>query len=259
MGGLLVNANLVENYPGFPTGIPGPELVNLFIRQAHNLNVMVTNEEIVSLAYDKGLFQASTRHRGYTSQVVVIATGTKPLLIEGFHIPDNLSSRVYYEVYPLTKVEGKCVVIVGGGDAAFDYGLNLSKKNQVVILNRADTTKCLPLLWERAQKVKAITYHAMTSISHIEDIPGEGILLNCRGPSGNLQLNADYLLVAIGREPQMDCLSEGLRQKAQELEKQEALFMIGDVKNGIFRQTSIAVGDGVLAAMKICRRLKENR
>ena len=259
IGGLLVNANLVENYPGFPSGIAGPELVKLFISQAHNLNVTVTDEEIVALTYDQGLFQASTRNRSYSSQVVVIATGTKPLPIEDLSIPDNLRSKVYYEVYPLTKVEGKCVVIVGGGDAAFDYGLNLSKSNQVVILNRADKPKCLPLLWERAQKVAAITYHAMTSISHIENTPGERILLHCQGPSGDIQLNADYLLVAIGRVPQMDCLSERLRQEAQVLEKQGILYMIGDVKNGIFRQTSIAVGDGVLAAMKICRRLKENR
>ena len=57
-----------------------------------------------------------------------------------------------------SQVEGKRVVIVGSGDAAFDYALNLGRKNKVIILNRGDKPKCLPLLWERAQKVANITY-----------------------------------------------------------------------------------------------------
>ena len=70
---------------------------------------------------------------------------------------------------------------------------------------------------------------------------------------GELQFHADYLLGAIGREPRLDCISEKFRKQAQSLEEQGILYMIGDVKNGIYRQTSIAVGEGVLAAMKIYR------
>jgi thioredoxin reductase (NADPH) len=256
-GGLLLNANLVENYPGFPTGIAGPELVKLFIQQAHNMNVRVVFEEVIALDYNQGVFQARTAKGDYASQVSVIATGTKPLIIHDLAIPESLKSRIYYEVYPLLNISGQRVVIVGSGDAAFDYGLNLSKKNQVVILNRGDAPKCLPLLWERSQKVTAITYRNKTEVCRLEAGPEKGVTLVCQEPAGELQLYADYLLVAIGRQPRMDCLSERIHCKTQELEQQETMFIIGDVKNGIYRQTSIAVGDGILAAMKIYRCLKE--
>ncbi len=259
MGGLLLNANLVENYPGFPFGIPGPELVKLFIQQAHNLNIQVTFEEVLALDYDQGLFRVATSRKSYPAQVAVIATGTRPLAFTDISIPEDLMGRVYYEVYPLLEVEGKCVVIVGSGDAAFDYGMNLSKKNRVVILNRGEAPKCLPLLWERAQKVVNISYQSKTAVMQVEACPGDKIALNCQSPSGGLQLQADYLVGAIGREPQMGCLSKTIQQKKRELQEQGDLYLIGDVKNGLFRQTSIAVGDGVRAAMEIYRRLKEMR
>ena len=67
-GGLLRNANLVENYPGFPQGISGLDLVNLFIRQAQNLSIDVTYEEVIELVYDQGIFQARTARQSYASQ-----------------------------------------------------------------------------------------------------------------------------------------------------------------------------------------------
>ncbi len=258
-GGLLLNANLVENYPGFPAGIPGPELVELFIRQANHLDVAVTFDEIIELDYHQGWFRASTRQNSYTSRAAVIATGTKPVTFADIAIPDELKGRVFYEVYPLLNEEGKCISIVGSGDAAFDYGLNLSRKNRVVILNRGDAPKCLSLLWDRALKVAAITYFGSTALLQLEACPGGRIRLNCQSPDGVLQLDADYLVGAIGREPCLDCLSDALLQKTQELEGEGVLHLIGDVKNGIYRQTSIAVGDGIRAAMKICRQLKEKR
>lgn len=257
MGGLLLNANLVENYPGFPSGISGPKLVSLFARQAQHLNVKVTYEEVIDLDYDQGLFQARTVQNNYVSQVVVIATGTKPIRFTDFSIPDDLTGRVFYEVYDLLKVEGKFIAIIGSGDAAFDYALNLCKKNQIIILNRGEKYNCLPLLWERARKVQAITYQANTVICHLEKNPHGGILMDCKSAAGELQFHADYLVGAMGREAQLGCLSEAFLQQTRKLEDQGVLYMIGDVKNGVYRQTSIAVGEGVLAAMKICHQFKE--
>ena len=85
----------------------------------------------------------------------------------------------------------------------------------------------------------------------------DGILVDCQSAVGALQFHADYLVGAVGRETQIVCLSETFQRKASALEEQGILFRIGDVKNGIFRQTAIAVGEGVLAAMKIYRHLKE--
>jgi thioredoxin reductase len=65
------------------------------------------------------------------------------------------------------------------------------------------------------------------------------------------------LIGATGREARLDCLSKTILQQARSLEDRGVLYMIGDVKNGIYRQTSIAVGEGVMTAMKICHQLKE--
>ena len=258
VGGLLRNANLVENYPGFPYGISGTRLVKLFARQVTHFNIKVIDQEIIALDYDQGLFQAKSRHHSYSSRIAVIATGTKPLLFTDLLIPEDLTERFFYEVHGLLQVEGKCVAIIGSGDAAFDYALNLAKKNQVIMLNRGERPKCLPLLWERAQQVSNISYRNNTRVSKLTEDPTGGMLVDCQYPAGELQFHADYLLGAIGREACLDCLSVSLIRQASTLEEKGNLYMVGDVRNGIYRQTSIAVGDGVLAAMKIHRYLKES-
>jgi thioredoxin reductase (NADPH) len=257
VGGLLWNANLVENYPGFPNGISGPRLVRLFTRQAGNLNIGVTQAEVSDVSVTDGSFVVKTADDAYRTHVLVVATGTRPVRLAHPVIPEGLRERMCYEVYDLLQVEGACIAIMGGGDAAFDYALNLSRKNRVTILNRGDQPKCLPLLWERAQKAANITYCERTQVVGLtqDDLPG--LRMDCQSPTGELQFHADYLLVAIGRVPQLDFLSEPFLQQATALGEQGVLHMVGDVKNGIFRQTSIAVGDGVLAAMKIYRYLKE--
>ncbi len=253
VGGLLRNANLVENYPGFPKGISGNRLVHLFRRQAENLHIAVTREEVHELVYDHDLFEAQTGQNAYRSRVAVIATGTKPCRLNNLAIPEELNGRVFYEVCDLLNLEDKDVAIIGSGDAAFDYALNLSKKNRVTILNRGQKPKCLPLLWERAQKVSAITYKDNIVISKLRKDPVGGMFMDCQSREGELQFHADYLVGAIGREPRLDFLSDAMFEQAQSLEEQGVLYRIGDVKNGIYRQTSIAVGEGVLTAMKICR------
>lgn len=256
MGGLLLNANLVENYPGFPEGISGVELVKRFISQAHGLNIDATHEEVIALDYDQGLFYVRTPQKVYTSRVAVVATGTKARQISDISIPKNLEGKIYYEVYPLLQIQGKCIVIVGSGDAAFDYGLNLCKQNQVIIMDRGEQPKCLPLLWERARNAPTITYYSKTRVTQLKRNQ-KGMQIDCQASAGGLQLYADYLVCAIGRDPQMDCLSAGFLQERRELEHQGVFYLIGDVKNGIYRQTSIAVGEGVMTAMKIYRLLKE--
>src|SRR4030042_2902524 len=112
VGGLLRNANLVENYPGFPKGISGTKLVKLFIRQARNLDIKVTYDEVINLTYDQGSFQAKTRHNKYASRLVVIATGTKPIRLTDLVIPEDLTDKVFYEVYDLLQLEAQCVAII---------------------------------------------------------------------------------------------------------------------------------------------------
>lgn len=257
IGGLLWNANLVENYPGFPGGISGPELVGLFSEQIRGLSVDVIGEQVISLTHEGDVFQVETGARSYRSRIAVIASGTSPVTFPGELLSEDVHDRVFYEVYPLLSLEGHRIAIVGAGDAAFDYALNLAERNDVIILNRGERLKCLPLLWERASAAPQITYYQRTQVVCIERAPAGGTLVRCKAPSGSIDIRADYLIGAIGREPRLDLMSPELKVGGPALENEGVLYFVGDVVNGIFRQTAIAVGDGILAAMEIYRYLKE--
>lgn len=251
IGGLLVNANLVENYPGFPLGIPGLALAKLFEAQLECTGVSVSVEEVMELDHD-GSFILKTSRRELGSRFVVVASGTHPKTFEGIETHGDVSAKVFHEVYPIADVQGKKIAIIGAGDAAFDYALNLSRENSVSILNRTDRLKCLPLLWERAARVPRIIYSENVGLSMIAN-DRDGLVLSGKSPAGAWGLEVDYAIFAIGRKPHLDFLSERLKVKAERLESEGLLHFVGDVKNDIFRQTSIAVGDGVRAAMRICQ------
>ena len=258
LGGLLRNANLVENYPGFPGGISGMKLVGLLEQQARDFGLRVTYAEVARLDLVAGLFQIETSQDIYAARFVVVASGTRPHPYRGAHIPAEARSKVFYEIYSLVGQSDLEIVILGAGDAAFDYALNLAKNNQIVVLNRGAAIKCLPLLWERVQREPKIGYFDNITISQIKVDPPAGMRLDCSHPTGQRSFHADYLVVAFGREPQLDFLSEQIVKTSQELESKGLLYFIGDVKNGIFRQTAIAVGDGLLAAMQIYRHLEKS-
>ena len=254
IGGLLVNANLVENYPGFPQGIPGAELVKLFKAQLKEVGVAVHFSEVLHLDHQES-FIVETEEGKLYSRIAVIASGTRPRYFTDVEIPPQAMERIFYEVHPIADIKGKRIVIIGAGDAAFDYALNLGRRNKVTILNRGQSKRCLPLLWERAEKSTQITYRENTAIAAIKS-SRDGLLLSAESPAGKWELAADYVIFAIGRVRQVDYFSERLMEKTSELEGQGLLYLVGDVKNGIFRQASIAVGDGVRAAMEIYRGIR---
>lgn len=247
-GGLLWNANLVENYPAFPQGIPGPELVCRMLDQATQLGVRILPAAATSLSWQEGRFQVTTRQAEFTADYLVIATGTRPRLFTDFAIPPELSTRVGYEVYPLRHWRSKTIAIVGAGDAAFDYALNLAQHNFVLVLNRSTEHRGLPLLWQRLHQHPAIHYHTQVQIRELQPLPGGRIRLKCENLG---DLTVDYLLGALGREPAVDFIGPEFQQQTAGCETEGRMFWIGDVVNGRYRQTAIAVGDGLRAAMKI--------
>ncbi len=257
IGGLLRNANLVENYPGFPNGISGLELVELFKKHLKKNPIKIIFEEVIKLDFKEKLYLMETSKRTFYSKIVVVATGTKPKKFTDFDVSKRFKDKIFYEIYPILGVKGKRIVVVGAGDSAFDYALNLEKNNEVVILNRGKAAKCLPLLLERAKKSFRITYLRNTKISNIIENSKDELLLELTSPEGISKLYTHYVIFALGREPQLDFLSEKLKKIVKKLENKEFLYFIGDVKNGTFRQTAIAIGDGIMAAMKINKKLKE--
>jgi len=257
VGGLLLNANLVENYPGFVDGISGPELVSLFKDQAERLGVVIENEEVSSTSFIDNHFRIITNKRMLNSQLLIAGSGTKPR-----KIPDDLCSgdwdqSLYYEVYPLHEEKNRKIVIIGAGDAAFDYALNLSSDNRVTILNRGSKIKALPLLFERIQDNKAIRYLTNTEITGISKTASGMLDISISSTSPERSIECDYLLAAIGREPEYSFADQSIIEQKDKLLKDHKLFLIGDLQNGSFRQTTIAVADGIQAAMLIAQILEK--
>jgi thioredoxin reductase (NADPH) len=200
VGGLLRNANLVENYPGFPNGIPGPRLIALFEKQVQRNGAEVTYDEVTCLDFDGDQFLVQAWDNVYRATYVVVAAGTKPKPFP-IEIPTQIRDRVFSEVWPLQDVSGRKIIIVGSGDAAFDYALNLAdRENTVLILNRGSKSSCLPLLRERASLIPAVTYREQITIQRIDPGASSDFL---RLITDRCSLFTDYLLFAIGREPAM--------------------------------------------------------
>lgn len=255
IGGLLRNANLVENYPGFPEGISGVELVKFFKKQIENAGIKVFFEEVLELDYKNETFFVSTNKRTMTFCYAIVASGTKPRRLSLLETSTDSEDHIFYEVLSLAQAANEKIAIIGAGDAAFDYALNLSKKNQVTILNRTNRTKCLPLLMDRAMRSEKISYLENIQVEKIKS-DNDGMTLICSKAEGKYELHVDYLVVAIGREPCLDFLSENLQTNLERPKDLKLLYMIGDVNNDIYRQTAISVGDGIKAAMEIYRKMK---
>jgi len=258
-GGLLRIANLVENYPGFPDGIRGPELVELFKKQLAKNGIKVHYEEVLELDY-KDNFIIKTDHRILKSHIAVIASGTKAKKSALHPVSEEIENNIFYEVHPISGVSHKKIVIAGAGDAAFDYALNLSQKNQVILINRSSRIKCIPLLFDRCQKSARILYSSNITITKIIR-QNTGLLLTCvnRENQQENNINADYVIFAIGRKPNLDFLGKRLKEYYENLLKTGLLYTVGDIKNDIYRQTAICAGNGIKAAMKIYKAMEKQK
>jgi thioredoxin reductase len=248
VGGVLWNANLVENYPGFPAGVSGPKLVGLIGKQMKRLGVEVTIDSVMRLRYKKTGILVKTLKAEYHPHFVIVASGTKP---NPFPIPVHgpARSRVFSDVYHLLGESDKRIVIIGAGDAAFDYALNLTKnRNSVTILNRGREVKCLGLLWERVRDEPGIEYRAQAPVCKVELDETAGRLRV--QTEAKESIFADYLLFATGRVPQVSFLPDEIINNDL-----EGIYFVGDVKNGLYRQAAIAAGDGLRAAMDIYHKL----
>lgn len=249
IGGLLRNSNLIENYPGFPNGISGKNLARLLNKQSQTAKINIKYELISSVNYENNDFILESNNGRYSSKYLVIASGTKPIIPTNPTILDNIKDKIFFEIYKLGEIKNKNIAIIGAGDCAFDYALNLSNNNKVIILNRSNRIKALPILQDRVSKIENIKYFENTAVKQIE-LKNDKINLRC---NPNIVKNdLDYLLITIGREPNLNFINKDLLENPN-------LFQIGDVKNGLFRQTSIAVGDGTFCAMRISNMLIQGK
>lgn len=250
IGGLLKNAYRVDNYPGFHKGISGDKLCTLFEKQLISFKCNYIFDDVATINYQNNAWIVNSKNTSYFSKIVVLATGTKAIY------PDNisLSNKIVTEYFSLKNITDKKIAVIGSGDAAFDYALSLySNNNEVNIFSRSDQLKCNQSLYNMFLKTMIILQknHQLKNIEENNDHINIQFIHN-----NNLRnYKFDYLVFAIGREPD-SYLIENIK-----IEKfiNKNLFLIGDLINGNFRQTSISVGQGVRTAMEINDILKNNQ
>jgi thioredoxin reductase (NADPH) len=251
-GGMLSNANLIENYLGFPKGIPGSKLAEIFREQAYNYNINAIKDDINEIRYSNSTFYLKGNSDEYTCDKLVIASGTLPKWPE--NLPPGLihSGLVHADITLLGQISSKSIGIIGAGDAAFDYALSLAQRgNSVMIFNRGTEVKALLRLQEKVSKANYISYFENYSLENARIIDGKILSLSFTENMQEHEFIVDYLIFATGRVPALNFLDPEMNHKLDSLREDHRLYLIGDVKNGIFRQLSLAVGDGIKAAMDI--------
>jgi thioredoxin reductase len=261
VGGLLLNANLVENYPGFPGGITGSNLVSLFEKQQSDHGINVLRNAVLTVLKEEDVFRIRTENGDFLSRTVIVATGTRPKKVSIDGIDELPDGRIFYQVSDVPSIQnGKRFIVIGAGDAAFDYALNLSANGcNVRIVMRARDPKCIPLLEKRARADPNIEILGDTNPISIR-FENNTLHLDCESGGKEIVLQSDYLLIACGREPNMDLLHTDIGERIEKTGDQTkvpGLFLAGDVLRGDFRQVGIAVGDGIVAAMQATLFLKK--
>jgi thioredoxin reductase (NADPH) len=252
-GGLLFNAGTIENYPGFPKGIEGPELAALFAKGLEANEAVICPEEVLSVDYAEGVFRVQADNPADFSRLI-IATGTRPVPLDDVEFDsEETECGIDYGIGMIRSIAGKSVAIIGAGDAAFDYALTLSKKNDIVILQRGEKPRCNAALARRVAGSERITVLENASAAKIsKEEEGRFALSLCgTGCGSRNMMTADHVIAAIGRVPREIALMPGLSEHFDELVAGGRLRFAGDVINQMYRQTSIAVGDGVRSAMEI--------
>jgi thioredoxin reductase (NADPH) len=241
IGGLLLNAQKIENYLGY-VSISGNDLVKRFEEQLRTFRIPLIQKEVISLQKKKNIFTITVGKTHYQSRNVVIATGTVPKKIgipgeqELFH-----SKKIFYAIRDLPKLRSpKTIVIIGGGDVGFDYALNIEEQGHRPIIITKNSVRCLPLLHKRVRNKKIPIITNCRPLCIEQD--GTQVTIFCEKKN----YSADYVLVAAGRTPQFPTGATN---------KMGGLYFVGDVHDKHYRQVHIATGDALRTAMNIIQSL----
>ncbi|MFH1436171.1 MAG: NAD(P)/FAD-dependent oxidoreductase [Pseudomonadota bacterium] len=263
-GGLLLHAGWVENFPGVRESMDGETLASAFLSKLEALGVEPVMEEVLGWEKAGELFSVTTAKAACRSAALILAAGTKPL-IPDFSVSSGCggTGRVTADYLEVRSRPPSSVIIVGGGDAAFDYALSLAARGwKVTIAYRALEPKALGLLVERAGRVPAISQAGSFTPSRIECATDAAVLYGMDSAGGEEKaLEAGCILTATGRTPRDD-LAGGIDMPGNlsgGIESVPGLFIAGDMRRSRSRQAVIAAGDGMASAMAAASYLQSRR
>jgi thioredoxin reductase (NADPH) len=266
-GGQMVNATLVENYPGFHEGISGAELGSLMHQQAIRYGLEVIIAEVTGLAAGQS-YNVSTTEGSFEAAAIIIAAGSEYRKL-GVAGEEKLSGRgvSYCATCDGFLFRDKEVAVIGGGDTAITDALELSRHaKKVYVIHRRDELRAGQVLQERAFAHPKLEFIWNTVV---EEILGDRLLegLELRNVKTGQQSNlkVDGLFVAVGLMPNSQCFRSIVEVDdagyivTDEMMATSApgVFAAGDIRRNSARQIAAAVGDGATAAMSAFRYLQE--
>ena len=268
-GGQLTITSQVENYPGFPDGIDGPELMARFRAQAERFGAHVIDEEVERVDFSSRPFRAWAAGVEYRGDAVIIATGASALWL-GLESEDRLRGRGVSACATCDGFffRGKEIAVVGGGDTAMEEALYLTRfATKVHLLHRRAEFRASRIMEARAEREPRIEIHRNASIVEVlGDASVTGLRLRDTTTDARSELPVEGLFVAIGYRPNTGPF-EGWLEKdeagylavhAETHSRIDGVFVAGDVHDHRYRQAVTAAGDGCRAAIDAERWLAEN-
>ena len=267
-GGQLMLTTEVENYPGFIDGINGPDLMEIFKKQAERFGAEVVNSNVTSVDFSKQPFKIISGENSYETQTVIIATGASAKWL-GL---DNEQKLIGKGVSSCATCDGfffkdKEIALVGGGDSAMEEALFLTKfASKVTVVHRRDKLRASKIMQDRAFENNKIEF---IWNSEIEDVIGDSSVTGIK--IKNVQTNESStkdvsgLFVAIGHVPntdflkgQIDLNDNGYVNCDGTKTNIDGVFVAGDVHDFRYRQAVTAAGHGCEAAIDVEKYIEIN-
>jgi thioredoxin reductase (NADPH) len=269
-GGQLMLTTDVENYPGFPASVAGPEMMDLFQNQAERFGTRIFNEDALRVDLSKRPFRVETEDKAYLADALIVATGASAKWI-GLPSEQRLMNKGVSACATCDGAlyRGKAMAVVGGGDTAMEEALFLTRYGtKVTVIHRRDTLRASKIMQERAKKNEKIEF---LWDSAVEEVLGDDFVTGLRVK--NLETGAvstlpvEALFVAIGHKPntdlfrgQLDLDEVGYLKVTPGTTRTRVpgVFACGDAMDPTYRQAVTAAGTGCMAAIDCERWLAEH-